>query len=142
MKKIIFLFLITNYSSLISQSQFQWTIGGTNYDFGQSIIQTTDGGYAAAGSTNSFGGGGFYIVKLDASGTLQWSGTLGGTWYDEAYSIIQTTDGGFAVAGYTYSFGAGSSDMYIVKLDAGGTLQWTRTVGGTNYDYGWSIIQT
>jgi hypothetical protein len=83
-----------------------------------------------------------YIVKLDSSGTLQWSRTIGGAQNDQVYSIIQTIDGGFAAAGYTASFGAGNSDMYIVKLDSSGTLQWNRTIGGSNYDYATSIIQT
>ncbi len=68
--------------------------------------------------------------------------TIGGVQNDQVYSIIQTTDGGFAAAGYTASFGAGNSDMYIVKLDSSGALQWNRTIGGTNYDNATSIIQT
>jgi len=120
------------------------TIGGTDIDFANSIIQTTDGGYAVAGYTLSFGAGSAdaYIVKLDASGTLQWSRTVGGTDIDLAFSIIQTTDNGYAVAGLTSSFGAGGHDAYILKIDPSGTLQWSKTVGGTGDDYGFSIIQT
>jgi hypothetical protein len=66
-----------------------------------------------------------YIVKLDGSGTLQWSKTLGGTEEDVAQSIIQTTDGGYIAAGYTNSFGAGN--MYIVKLDGSGNTCGTST---------------
>src|SRR5438034_769806 len=115
-----------------AQSQFQRTIGGINSDYAYSIIQSADGGYAVAGYTNSLGAGNFdmYIVKLDSNGALQWSKTVGGTYDDYVQSIIQTTDGGYAVAGYTYSFGAGGGDMYIVKLDASGTLQWSKIVGG------------
>jgi len=130
---------------LNSGGTLQWsrTIGGTGYDVAYCIIQTTDGGYAVAGQTGSFGtGGDFYIVKLDSSGTLQWSKTIGGTGGDVAYCIIQTTDGGLAVAGYTNSFGAGNLDMYIVKLDGSGTLQWSKTIGGTLTDAAVSIVQT
>lgn len=97
-----------------AQTQFQRTIGGTDQDYALSIIQTADGGYAAAGYTHSFGAGinDMYIVKLTGSGNLQWSKTVGGISYDVAYSIIQTTDGGYVVAGLTY-FGAGYSDIYI-----------------------------
>jgi hypothetical protein len=109
----------------------QWTrtLGGTGWDDIGSIVQTNDGGYIAAGSS---------IFKLDANGTLQWCENISGG----ANCIIQTSDGGYAVAGYTDSFGAGQADMFIVKLDSSGTLQWARTVGGTNADYGNSIIQT
>ena len=124
----------------------QWsrTVGGTGGGDANSIVQTTDGGYAVAGYDLSFGAGLYdmYIVKLDGNGTLQWSKTVGGTQFDNAQSIIQTTDGGFAVAGYTESFGAGGYDMYIVKLNASGTLQWSRTIGGAYLDGGNFIIQT
>jgi hypothetical protein len=46
------------------------------------------------------------------------------------HSLIQTSDGGYAIAGFTYSFGAGKKDVYVVKLDANGNLQWTKTIGG------------
>ncbi len=119
-------------------------IGGPNDDYGESIIQTTDGGYAIAGYTNSFGQGDYdmYIVKIDANGNLQWTRTIGGPNDDRGYSIIQSNDSGYIVVGYTSSFGQGRNDVYIVKLDVGGNIQWTKTVGGPNHDHGESIIQT
>jgi len=111
---------------------------------GHSLIQTSDGGYAIAGSTESFGAGKWdvYVIKLDANGNLQWTKTIGGPKYDYGYSLIQTSDGGYAIAGTTYSFGAGREDVYVVKLDASGNLQWTKTIGGENWDAGRSLIQT
>ncbi len=124
----------------------QWgrTVGGTSNDFALSMIQTTSGSYIVGGETESFGAGYFdiYVVMLDNNGTLQWSKTFGGTGNDYGESIKQTTDGGFAVAGYTNSFGSGDYDMYILKLDAGGSPQWMRTIGGTAYDYALSFTQT
>ncbi len=68
-----------------------------------------------------------YIVKLDASGTLLWNRSVGGTAGAGARSITQTTDGGLIAAGWTNSFGGGVNyNMYIVKLDSGGTLQWSQ----------------
>src|SRR2546422_584215 len=83
-----------------------------------------------------------YIVKLSGSGTLQWTRTVNAGWDNGAYSIIQTTDGGYAVAGNTPSCGAGYHDMYIVKLDGTGNLQWSRTIGGQYDDNAYSIVQT
>ncbi len=104
----------------------QWTrtIGGSKDDEGGSIIQTSDGGYAVAGSTMSFGAGwvDVYVVKLDGSGTVQWTRTIGGSSREEGNSIIQTSDGGYAVAGRTMSFGAGEVDVYVVKLDEDGNV--------------------
>ncbi len=131
---------------LDSNGNLQWnkTIGGPASDYAYSIIQTTDGGYALAGYTSSFGvaGSDMLIVKLDSGGNLKWAKTVGGPYYDGATCIIQTTDGGYAVAGYYYYLGSEYYDFYIVKLDIGGGLQWTRTVGGPGQDVAWSIKQT
>jgi hypothetical protein len=129
---------------LDAKGNLQWTktIGGPDYEAGHSLIQTSDGGYAIAGYTNSFGAGGVYVVKLDANGNLQWTKTIGGPKDEEGNSLIQTSDGGYAIAGFTYSFGAGSGDVYVVKLDANGNLQWTKTIGGPASEEGNSLIQT
>jgi hypothetical protein len=92
-----------------SNGVLQWsrTVGGGKGEWASSIIQTTDGGYAVAGYSFSFGSGksDFYIFKLDSSGKLLWTKTVGGTDFDGAGDIIQTVDGGFALAGHTYSYG-------------------------------------
>ena len=131
---------------LDANGNLQWTktIGGESDDWGNSLIQTSDGGYAVAGGTKSFGAGekDVYLVKLDAKGNLQWIKTIGGESDDWGYSLIQTSDGGYAVAGGTESFGAGGDDVYVVKLDANGNLQWTKTIGGPDDESGKSLIQT
>ena len=60
--------------------------------------------------------------------------TIGGSGNDFANSIIQSSDGGYVVAGETQSFGAGGSDIYVVKLDSSGNVQWTKTIGGSGHD--------
>jgi hypothetical protein len=131
---------------LDAKGNLQWTktIGGPKGDYGNSLIQTSDGGYAIAGATKSFGAGAWdvYVVKLDAHGNLQWTKTIGGPKDDRGSSLIQTSDGGYAIAGKTESFGAGYTDVYVIKLDANGNLQWTKTIGGEGLDDGSSIIQT
>jgi hypothetical protein len=131
---------------LDANGNLQWTktIGGKKEDVGASLIQTSDGGYAIAGFTISFGAGeaDVYVVKLDAHGNLQWTKTIGGPKHDWSFSLIQTSDGGYVIAGYTGSFGAGEWDVYVVKLDAKGNLQWTKTIGGPGYEIGFSLIQT
>ena len=54
---------------------------------------------------------------------------IGGGKLDEGRSLIQTSDSGYAITGKTNSFGAGDYDVYVVKLDAHGNLQWTKTIG-------------
>jgi hypothetical protein len=131
---------------LDATGNLQWTktIGGPESEEGNSLIQTSDGGYAITGFTKSFGKGELdvYLVKLDAKGNLQWTKTIGGKKDDVGTSLIQTSDGGYAIAGSTRSFGAGEWDVYLVKLDAKGNLQWTKTIGGGAWDVGTSLIQT
>ena len=111
------------------------TIGGAGDEFAYSITQTTDGGFAVAGYTDSFGNAEkVYIVKLDSSGMLQWTKVLAIN-SDLAYSIVQTTDGGYAVAGYTGAY----NSMLIIKLNPDGSLQWSRVLDG---GFAYSIEQT
>jgi hypothetical protein len=131
---------------LDSSGNLSWakTIGGTGYDVGSSIQQTSDGGYVITGGTESFGAGNgdVFVIKLDSSGNLSWAKTIGGTNDDYGYSIQQTSDGGYVITGGTWSFGAGYSDVFVIKLDSSGNLSWAKTIGGTSEDYGYSIQQT
>ncbi len=131
---------------LDSNGNLQWTraIGGSGNDYGPCITHTTDGEIVVAGSSNSFGAGSddVYLIKLDINGNLLWTRTVGGTGNEFAVSIVQTHDKGFVAAGYTNSYGQGGYDVYVIKLDSLGNLEWTRTIGGINDDYGRSVIQT
>jgi hypothetical protein len=115
--------LLTQSACNRTSPPFCKAIGGANYDDSNSLIQTSDGGYAIAGTTNSFGAGGedVYVVKLNANGNLQWTKTIGAkNKYSSKPSLIETSDGGYAIAGDTKSFGAGEADICIVKLDKNG----------------------
>jgi hypothetical protein len=129
-----------------ASGNMQWnqTYGGINTDDTFALVQTTDGGYALAGQTLSFGAGNwdFWLVKTDASGTMQWNRTYGGTDWDVALALVQTSDGGYALAGWTMSFGAGNRDYWLVKTDAAGNMQWNKTYGGTDYDEAYALVQT
>ncbi len=120
------------------------TFGGSEDDCAKAIIQTTDGGYAVAGSTSSKGAGkgAAWVIKLDEQGNRTWDRTYGGSGYDQVSSLIQTNDGGYAVAGSTSSKGAGKGDVWVIKLDGEGNKVWDRTYGGSSYDGASSLIQT
>ncbi|MFA5032804.1 MAG: T9SS type A sorting domain-containing protein [bacterium] len=120
------------------------TFGGTNDDKGYSVRQTKDSGFIIAGTTYSFGAdsGDVYLIRTNSLGDTLWTKTFGGTDKDYGYLVQQTQDSGFIIAGTTYSFGAGSADVYLIKINFSGDTLWTKTFGGTNWDYGYSVQQT
>ncbi|MFC1949714.1 PKD domain-containing protein [Chloroflexota bacterium] len=129
---------------VLGNIEWEKTIGGSEYDYAYAVEQTMDGGYIMAGETMSYGAGSFdfYLVKTDASGNTEWDTTYGGSDYEFATSLQHTTDGGYIVAGITLSYGAGSGDVYMVKTDASGNVEWEKTIGGVSSDYAHSVCET
>jgi hypothetical protein len=110
-----------------------------------SIQQTPEGGYIVAGNTWNTPSGqrqDIWLLKLDPYGNIQWQKTYGGAGDDYANSIQQTSDGGYIVAGITKSYGAGNEDIWVLRLDSLGNIQWQKTYGGNSYDYVYEIQQT
>ena len=136
---------------------FAITLGGSLNDSAQSVINTTDGGYAILGFTQSIDGDvsdkqnenfDYWVLKFDAQDQLQWSRTYGGSSDDRGQDIIQTQDGGYAIIGSSLSNdgdvsnNAGMEDYWLVKLDASGAVSWQKSFGFQGNDSGFSVIQT
>lgn len=155
--KFILLSLIFLFGEFICFGQkptIQWqkSYGGSFYDKAESVIETIDGGYAVCGSsessnhdlTSNKGNTDFWIIKINNSGQLQWTGSWGGSNYDYLQQVIQTKDGGFLCIGNTNSSNGditnayGQIDYWVVKLDSLGTLQWKKNYGGDSNDWGHS----
>ena len=124
--------------------QWQKTYGGSGTEYGSSVQQTSDGGYIITYWLGLFGGvsNDVYFIKTEPNGTMQWQKNFGGSDFDMGNSVQQTSDGGYVIAGRTYSFGAGGSDVYLIKTEPNGTMQWQNTFGGSENDWGWSVQQT
>ena len=124
--------------------EWEKTFGGSAYDEAYSVGQTTDGGYIMAGYTCPYGTGpgDFYLVKTDALGNTEWEKTFGGSSDEYAFSVQQTADDGYIITGATASYGAGLYDVYLVKTDASGNMEWEKTIGGSRGDCGYSAQQT
>ncbi len=143
---------------LNSNGNILWskTYGGSSWDRANSIQQTFDGGYVFAGSSYSndgdvhgnHGAYDYWVVKLNMNGDTLWTKTLGGSAFERAYSIQQTNDSSYIVAGYTESNNGdvqgnhGENDFWVVKLNNNGNILWSKTIGGPNNDFAYSIKQT
>jgi len=120
------------------------TYGGINNDDGNSVQQTSEGGFILAGSSMSFGegNGDALLIKTSANGDVVWAKSYGGVDSDNGLNVHQTSDGGYILAGNTMSFGAGYFDVYLIKTTANGDTAWTRTYGGPGGDFAYSVQQT
>lgn len=143
----IVFFIIFIFSVSLS-AQWVKSFGGDYDDIANSVQQTLDGGYIIAGYTGSFGVrtdtnvSDVWILKLSASGEIEWEMAYGGNENDKANAIVQTLDGGYIVAGETQSFGAGGGDFWVLKLTSIGNIEWQKTFGGRNTEIAGSIQQT
>ncbi len=118
--------------------------GSSGSNMGKDIKQTQDSGYIIIGYTSLFGAGydDVWLLRTDSNGDTLWTRTYGGSGSDEGISGDFTMDGGYIIVGYTDSYGAGNGDIWLIKTNALGDTDWTKTYGGANTDYGSDVIPT
>ena len=111
---------------------------------GADWITATGGGYFVICGDEYFstGNSDILLTMIDGDGVIWWQRTIGGLARDWSECVITTSDGGFAVAGSTESFGSGGWDVYLVKTDSYGNVEWQRTFGGSGNDFGYALAQT
>jgi hypothetical protein len=154
------LLLLLSYQQAAAQVapviEWQKCLGGSWDDYATSVQQTFDGGFIVTGWTYStdglvtgnHGACDVWVVKMDAAGNPQWEKTYGGSGSDFAYYILQSADSGYIVAGISTSTDGdltenkGLDDVWVLKLDATGNIEWQRSLGGSNYDDAYSVIET
>ena len=152
-------FALTIFSTTLTHAQscVKWNVdigGNDNADSAGNVISVPDGflvcGIASAGDEKfnipSGHGNDAFIVKYNFAGNLIWKHSYGGSGSDRFNWIIATQDGGFIAAGHSFSNDGdvsgnhGSGDVWIVKTDAAGNLQWQKCFGGSRDDYALAII--
>ncbi len=134
--------------------QWDQTYGGGQFDGLKALQQTGDGGYLLGGvsfsdlsgnkSSFHYGGGDFWVVRVNSSGTKQWDKAFGGGNLDTLTTLQLTADGGSIIGGTSYSgasgnkssagYGSDSGDYWVIKLDASGNKQWEKSFGGNELD--------
>jgi hypothetical protein len=125
------------------------TFGGSGFDDGYSVQETTDGGYIITGKKQiddyhlmGQSDDDVLLIKTDANGNELWEKTFGGSHDDEGYSVQETNDGGYIVAGRTDTWTEQDDDVLLIKTDANGNELWEKTFGGSRDDEGYSVQQT
>ncbi|MHA2070560.1 MAG: hypothetical protein ACW985_02090 [Candidatus Thorarchaeota archaeon] len=107
------------------------------------IVECSDGGFALMGTTERSGGAGrndYYLARTDTDGNLLWESTYGGSEDDNAREFVACSDDGFAIIGSSYIY-CSDFQMLLVRTDSEGTLLWSQTYGGSDYDSGDSILE-
>jgi VCBS repeat-containing protein len=141
----LFAILLIQVSNVYGLATFALRIGGPGSDdVWRSIEKSSDGGYIIAGSTDSAGAGknDVWIIKISEEGTIEWQRTYGGQGGDSARTIKSTPDGGFVVAGQTNSFSNGRADMWVLKFNSAGVMEWHTAYGGPGNDIAHAIEVT
>lgn len=139
--------------------QWQQLLGGIAADYGNAMERTSDGGFIFVGSSASsmsgtiplsvHGADDLWVVKLNATGAVEWQRLLGGSGGEVGRSVQQTADGGYVVLGQTSSSASGdvtgtsrgNFDLWVMKLDRTGGTQWQGLLGGSGNDYGICVRQ-
>jgi gliding motility-associated-like protein len=142
-----------------SSGNVEWSraLGGSGLDSGGRLILTADGGFLASFSstesndgdvTNYHGTGDCWLVKLSATGTIEWSRTVGGSQREFGTDVLEQSNGDIMLLGTTASsdgdiaHNQGGYDVLLARLSSSGTLLWERTYGGSLYDDCRSLVQT
>ncbi len=120
------------------------TYGGEHGDGASDIRQTRDGGYIIAGATSiSTEGGDFWLIKTDSYGYKEWDRVFTRTGLDIANSVRQTQDGGYILVGLSESdYGYFNTDIWLIKTDSNGNMEWNKVFNETNDEDGKCVQQT
>jgi hypothetical protein len=121
------------------------TFGQTfDHSDGYSVCETFDGNYAIAGYAQDQwqDSADVWLLKLNPWGDTLWTRMYGGEGMEGGDCVEETSDGGFIIAGRTTSYGSGYWDVYLVKTDQYGNLQWSEAFGGDEWDGAHSVQQT
>lgn len=157
---LLLLVVVSAYSSLNVCGQDVWSrcYGGSKMEWGTMVASVPGGGYVITGGTWSTDGDfsgmahgehDIFVVRVNAAGEVLWRNLFGGSKYEFANCIISTPDDGFILSGNTYSndgdfagTNKGEHDIFVIKLDAMGGIEWKKTFGGSSDEDGVSVLAT
>lgn len=137
----------------------QWTtMHGTtghecpNYYWNGIAVDSSGNIFVSGGTTGAFSGftnagsTDIYVVKLNSSGTVQWTQQLGSSYEDNSYDLVIDSSSNIYVVGnnnqdvdFDGNTSQGGKDIILIKYNTSGTKQWSRQYGSSDWDYGRGI---
>ena len=149
-------------AKLNSNGEIEWnkSFGTDDFDYGRTIIQTSDSGFLVGG-TSTIGNGGnltcepfnynaeAILLKLDSFGNIEWQQCYGGSSHDGFMNFVELNDG-YLLLGYgesqdgnlTGSGWHGESDIWVIRVDNGGDIIWQKCYGGSRFEFSKNIFVT
>jgi len=112
-------------------------------DHGYDIVQLEDGGFIVVGAAyvKDKASQDVILLRLDAEGNQLWVKNYGGVWKDIGHSVSPTQDGGYIITGETESYTNGRTDLWLIKTDGEGAMQWSKHFGYKDYDSGEQVLE-
>ncbi|WP_291064852.1 MULTISPECIES: hypothetical protein [unclassified Empedobacter] len=161
-KTLLSVFCLFSMYGLSAQQDVLWekSIGGEQAEYLYNAISTPDYGFLILGSSASDATGDiqkknqgsldYFIWKMDENGKQEWQNSFGGNGSDFLYTAKPTADGGYILAGASTSSKSGdktsnnqgAEDIWVIKIDAQGKLQWQNSFGGNGNDIPVDVIRT
>ncbi len=150
MYRFFLIFIFFNSFTYAQQILWQQTFGGSQTDQAAAFVNTNDGCYGVIGTTRSKDGdldrdgydSDMWFCKINSKGMVLWQKYFGGRFNEEGTAIDYSKDGGFLLVGSSESKDTvvkdnhGKKDIYVVRIDALGTILWAKCYGGTGNDQG------
>lgn len=135
----------------VGNIEWEKSYGGSSYEYLNSMVSTSDGGYLLGGNSRSDNGdiqsGGheksdYWVIKISSTGSIEWEETYGsGIYFEYLNSMVSTSDGGYLLGGYTSSMFDGDN-YWVIKINSLGNIEWEKTYGGSTTDNLNSMIST
>ena len=163
MKHIVLIILSFYFAivSVVAQKvpfNIEWSkcYGGSGFEYLFNTIYTNDSGQISVGYTSSNDGDvngnhgltDAWVVKTKNNGSIEWQKCFGGKSGEEFKCVQKTKDGGYIFAGFSTSNDGdltsnfGKSDVWVVKTDYYGNIEWQKNYGGSDDEQAQYIQQT
>jgi hypothetical protein len=118
---------------------------GTKWeDFNSDNIIASDGSYILSGDLDISGSYDIRptLIKIDTLGNILWSKYYSGFNDDWSRKLIETQEGGYLIVGDTKSYGlGGTEDIYLIKTNIDGDVEWAKAYGGIGNEKGYGVLQ-